>query len=135
MERHRFLRAGAGAVALAAVGSIAGLALAYSYSWTGGSSGDWDGSNWTRTGCGSPCEEFPNDTGDDATICGSVEIDISTYSVDDLNVCDGDVRIGKSTGGQCQSAAYLTFDSVTISAGAGQTAKLRGGYCDGMHTN
>lgn len=132
MRRHSFLRVGV--YALASLGALAGLALAYSYTWTGGSAGDWSDSNWTRAGCGSPCSEFPDDTGDDAAICGSTVIDISEESIDDLSVCDGDVRLGKATGGQCQSFPNLSVDSVTVSAGAGQTAKLRGGNCESVHT-
>jgi hypothetical protein len=120
---------------LLAVGLCAVRVLAYSYTWTGNTSEYWaDTDNWTRAGCGSPCNEYPDGTDDDATVSTGVSYYPSTQTIDDLTVSDADVRLGRTGSGWCIDVAVFTFDSITVTASAGHTAQLRGGWCDDVYT-
>jgi hypothetical protein len=125
-----------------AVVALLGLSLfganvwAYLYTWEGGSTGYWcEADNWSRTGCGSPCEECPDDTGDDAIIESSVTfLQYVSDEIDDLTVSNGDVRLGPTGTGICGTPYDLIVDTVIIE-GSTNGAKLRGSHCGGLSTN
>lgn len=110
--------------------------IAYTYTWIGGSAGAWDADDgaWTRTGCGSPCNEYPG-TGDDAVIPESVAFGAESFTSDDLSVVDAEVRFGPTGTGYCTELDVYTFDSISISATSGNSAQLRGGHCVDLVTN
>jgi len=123
-------------MALLGLSLCAVKALAYSYTWTGNTNSSWTGSdNWTRSGCGSPCNEYPDGTDDDATVPDDVTFVDHSATIDDLTVVDSDVRFGYTGSGYCDSVHSFVFDSVTVSASSGNTAQLRGGNCMDVSTN
>lgn len=138
MIASKSLRRTCTVVALLGLCLSASTVIAFSYTWAGGSSGSWNGSYvWNRSGC-SPCDEYPDDTGDDATIDSAVSLLDIDETIDDLSITDADVRIGRQGTGICTSPdvlTYLTVDSVTITATSGNTAQMRGGSCQTVSTN
>ncbi len=123
-------------LAVIGVGLCVAKTIAYSYTWTGNTSSAWDDyDNWTRAGCGSPCNEYPDDTGDDATISMTDTITDGNYTIDDLTITSGDVRIGPNSTGYCEEDVVLNVDSVTVSPSGYQPVYLRGGHCTTVYTN
>lgn len=122
-------------VLLTAIPLTAVPVIAYTYTWTGNTNNYWDDENWTRTGCGSPCTEWPDDPSDSAVFTTSVNVDDITETVDHLTISNAEVRIGKNSTGYCQEAWGLTVDSVTVIASSGNSAKLRGGACGSVVTD
>ena len=119
-------------LALSSLGLAALPVWGYSYTWLGESSNDWCGqfNDWTRTGCGNPCPECPDDSLDSATISLPVNIDNTTKTIGMLIISNADVRIGTPTGPNCLTTEYsLSVKSVTVTASAGQTAILRSTSC------
>ena len=128
---HRLIAA----LSVIGVGLCVARAIADSYTWTGNTDNVWaEDDNWTRAGCGSPCYEYPDDTGDDATISTSVNIVEDTQEIDDLTISNADVRIGSPTGsGFCETDNVVSIDSVIITGISG-AAKLRAGHCQIIST-
>lgn len=123
-------------MALLGLSLCAAKALAYSYTWTGNTNSLWTGSdNWTRAGCGSPCNEYPDGTDDDATIPENITFTSYSATIDDLTISDSDVRFGGTGSGYCDSLHAYTFDTVTVTASSGNSAQLRGGNCIAIGTN
>lgn len=117
-------------VLLAATPLTAVPVIAYTYTWTGNTNSSWTGyDNWTRAGCGSPCNEYPDGTDDDAVIPDGNTFPGYSITIDDLSISDSDVRFGGTGGGYCEALHVYTFDSITVSASSGETAVLRGGNC------
>ena len=94
-----------------ALGCLATLGLADTFTWTGGGNDDyWDnGDNWESIGGGS----YPDDTNDDAIIpytANGWAVELITEEIDDLSI---NASVGLSPVG---TSATLTVDSLTIGA-------------------
>ena len=63
----------------------AALCAAATFTWTGGSAGEWDDcGEWSGIGLGCAC--YPKCSTDDATVSTDADVDLNAASIDDLTL-------------------------------------------------